>query len=75
MARASAAATEAACPEVAGLMYHEVTDDPKTSGFQRPGALPYTLTKDAFARHLDAIAGGQLAMASRCRANASLVRV
>jgi len=58
MGRAAAAATEAACPEVAGLMYHEVTDDPKTSGFQRPGALPYTLTKDAFARHLDAIAGG-----------------
>ena len=32
-------------PEVAGLMYHEVTDDPTTSGFQRPGALPYTLTR------------------------------
>jgi peptidoglycan/xylan/chitin deacetylase (PgdA/CDA1 family) len=47
-------------PEVAGLMYHEVTDDPKTSGFQRPGALPYTLTKAAFAGHLDAIADGQL---------------
>lgn len=47
-------------PEVAGLMYHEVTDDPRTSGFQRPGALPYTLSKAAFARHLDAIAGGAL---------------
>lgn len=47
-------------PEVAGLMYHEVTDDPKTSGFQRPGALPYTLSKAAFAKHLDAIACGQL---------------
>lgn len=41
-------------------MYHEVTDDPKTSGFQRPGALPYTLTTAAFAKHLDAIAAGQL---------------
>ena len=46
--------------EIAGLMYHEVTDDPTTSGFQRPGALPYTLTKAAFDRHLTAIAGGAL---------------
>ena len=45
-------------PEVAGLMYHEVTDDPTTSGFQRPGALPYTLTRAAFDSHLNAIAGG-----------------
>ena len=47
-------------PEIAGLMYHEVTDDPRTSGFQRPGALPYTLTRAAFGEHLAAIAGGQL---------------
>jgi peptidoglycan/xylan/chitin deacetylase (PgdA/CDA1 family) len=47
-------------PEIAGLMYHEVTDDPTTSGFQRPGALPYTLTRAAFAEHLNAIAGGVL---------------
>jgi peptidoglycan/xylan/chitin deacetylase (PgdA/CDA1 family) len=47
-------------PEIAGLMYHEVTDDPRSSGFQRPGALPYTLSRVAFSRHLDAIAGGQL---------------
>ena len=46
--------------EIAGLMYHEVTDDPTTSGFQRPGALPYTLTRAAFERHLNAIAGGAL---------------
>jgi peptidoglycan/xylan/chitin deacetylase (PgdA/CDA1 family) len=46
--------------EIAGLMYHEVTDDPKTSGFQRPGALPYTLTRNAFTTHLNAIAGGAL---------------
>jgi peptidoglycan/xylan/chitin deacetylase (PgdA/CDA1 family) len=45
-------------PEVAGLMYHEVTDDPKTSGFQRAAALPYTYSCGAFARHLDAIASG-----------------
>lgn len=47
-------------PEIAGLMYHEVTDDPKSSGFQRAAALPYTLTRAAFGRHLDAIAGGAL---------------
>jgi peptidoglycan/xylan/chitin deacetylase (PgdA/CDA1 family) len=46
--------------EIAGLMYHEVTDDPRTSGFQRPGALPYTLTRAAFDQHLNAIAGGAL---------------
>lgn len=44
--------------EIAGLMYHEVTDDPTTSGFQRPGALPYTFTRAAFKRHMDAIASG-----------------
>jgi peptidoglycan/xylan/chitin deacetylase (PgdA/CDA1 family) len=56
----SRAAALNAYPEIAGLMYHEVTDDPTTSGFQRPGALPYTLTRAAFARHLDAIAAGPL---------------
>ena len=47
-------------PEIAGLMYHEVTDDPRSSGFQRPGATPYTLTRTAFGRHLDAIAGSPM---------------
>src|ERR1041384_4652140 len=46
--------------EVAGLMYHEVTDDPRTSGFQRPGALPYTFSPRVFKKHLDAIAQGEL---------------
>ncbi|HTI05304.1 MAG TPA: polysaccharide deacetylase family protein [Gemmatimonadales bacterium] len=46
--------------EVAGLMYHEVTDDPTTSGFQRPGALPYTFSPRVFNKHLDAIAKGGL---------------
>lgn len=46
--------------EVAGLMYHEVTDDPTTSGFQRPGALPYTFRPAVFQKHLDAIAKGEL---------------
>src|SRR3954471_24230820 len=38
--------------ELACLMYHEVTDDPTSSGFQRPAARNYTLTRAAFAGHL-----------------------
>jgi len=44
--------------EVATFGYHEVTDDPDSSGFLRPGAVPYKLTRRAFAAHLDAISGG-----------------
>ncbi len=44
--------------EVASFGYHEVTDDPTSSGFQRPGALPYKLTERMFARHVAAIAAG-----------------
>lgn len=47
-----------ASPRIASLMYHEVTDDPKSSGFQRRAALPYTYGVAAFARHLDAVATG-----------------
>jgi len=46
----------AAPPDVAGFMYHEVTDEPWTSGFQRPAARPYQLTRGAFGLHLDGIA-------------------
>ncbi len=42
--------------EAAGFCFHEVTDDPCSSGFQRPGAVPFRLTRRAFAEHLDAIA-------------------
>jgi peptidoglycan/xylan/chitin deacetylase (PgdA/CDA1 family) len=42
----------------ASFGYHEVTDDPASAGFQRPGALPYKHTRDAFKRDLDAIAAG-----------------
>ena len=38
-------------------MFHEVTDDPGLSGFQRPGALAYKHTQRAFTQCLDAIAG------------------
>jgi peptidoglycan/xylan/chitin deacetylase (PgdA/CDA1 family) len=45
-----------ATPEFATLMYQDVTDDPAASGFRRPGALPFKLTRAAFGAHLDAIA-------------------
>ena len=41
---------------VASFMFHEVTDDPASSGFQWPGAMAYKHTHQAFARCLDAIA-------------------
>ena len=41
---------------VASLMYHEVTDDPTSSGFQRPGAVAYKHSIAAFTDHLDRIA-------------------
>lgn len=43
---------------IASFGYHEVTDDPRTAGFQRPGALPYKHTHEAFGRDLAAIAAG-----------------
>lgn len=46
--------------EYIGLMYHEVTDDPASSGPQRPGARPYVLTPRRFAEHLEAIADSGL---------------
>ena len=39
-------------PRIAAFGYHEITDDPQTTGFQRPGAIPYTLSRSAWARHL-----------------------
>ena len=44
--------------QIASFSYHEVTDDPTMSGFQRPAALPFKHTRRAFARHLACIAGG-----------------
>ena len=38
--------------ELACLMYHEVTDEPDSTGFQRPAARHYTLTRQAFADHV-----------------------
>lgn len=39
-------------PEIASLMYHEVTDDAHSTGFQRPGAMAYKHSTAAFAEHL-----------------------
>jgi len=43
---------------VAAFGYHDVTDFPHHSGFQRDGALPYKLTPALFTEHLDQIAAG-----------------
>ncbi len=48
-------------PRLASFGYHEVTDDPRASGFQRPGALPYKHTTRAFAQHLARIAAAGVA--------------
>jgi peptidoglycan/xylan/chitin deacetylase (PgdA/CDA1 family) len=42
--------------EIASFGYHDVTDDPRQSGFQRNGALPYKLGSQLFKEHLDRIA-------------------
>ena len=42
--------------ELASFDYHEVTDDPTGTGFQRPAARAFTLTPAAFRGHLDRIA-------------------
>jgi peptidoglycan/xylan/chitin deacetylase (PgdA/CDA1 family) len=41
---------------IAAFLYHDVTDDPSESGFQRRSALRYKQTRNAFASHLDGIA-------------------
>lgn len=46
---------------IAALGFHEVTDRPRETGFQRPGAAPFTLSPDAFRRCLDLIGAGPLA--------------
>lgn len=46
---------------IATLMYHEVTDDPSTSGLQRVSALPFKHTRAAFAEHLQQIAAAPVA--------------
>src|SRR2546429_1916543 len=40
----------------AAFAYHDVTDDPRESGFQWRGAAPYTIGRVAFRSHLEAMA-------------------
>jgi peptidoglycan/xylan/chitin deacetylase (PgdA/CDA1 family) len=44
---------------IASFGYHDVTDDPSQSGFQRSGALPFKLGARLFHDHLDCIAQTQ----------------
>lgn len=48
-------------PTLASFGYHDVTDDPTSSGFQRPAALPFKLTPALFTAHLDGIASAHCA--------------
>lgn len=45
--------------EIASLGYHDVTDDPSQSGFQRDGALPFKLGTRLFCDQLDRIEQGR----------------
>jgi peptidoglycan/xylan/chitin deacetylase (PgdA/CDA1 family) len=47
-----------ATPEIAAFGYHEVTDEPTTSGFQRSGALAYKIGRQVFAEHLEQLGTG-----------------
>ena len=47
-------------PKIATLAFHEVTDEPTTTGFQRPGAVPFTLSRASFEQHLEQIAQSPL---------------
>lgn len=40
---------------IASFGYHDVTNDPRASGFQRDGALPFKLGSQLFKEHLDRI--------------------
>jgi len=48
-------------PNVAGFMYHDVTEDPDSSGFLRAGARSYKLSRRAFGLHLEGIAEAPVA--------------
>jgi peptidoglycan/xylan/chitin deacetylase (PgdA/CDA1 family) len=53
--------TASAAVELASFGYHDVTDEPSNSGFQRPSALAYKLGQRAFEAHLDAFEASGLA--------------
>lgn len=56
VASAAAPLQRTGWPELAAFGYHDVTDDPESSGFRRPAATAYKLTRPAFAAHLAALA-------------------
>ncbi len=58
-------------PRIAAFLYHDVTDDPTESGFQRRTALRYKQTREAFANHLDGIAFSGLTPKTVSRLNFS----
>ena len=45
---------------IASFLYHDVTDDPAESGFQRPSALPYKHNIGEFSQNLDQIESSPL---------------
>jgi peptidoglycan/xylan/chitin deacetylase (PgdA/CDA1 family) len=47
-------------PLIASFLYHEVADDPRESGFQRPAARKYRHTTTQFEQNLIALASGQV---------------
>jgi peptidoglycan/xylan/chitin deacetylase (PgdA/CDA1 family) len=50
--------SKASGTQIAGFGYHDVTDIPTESGFQRDGALPFKLDRERFKAHLDRIGNG-----------------
>jgi peptidoglycan/xylan/chitin deacetylase (PgdA/CDA1 family) len=50
-------------PRIAAFAYHDVTDHPSTTGFQRPAAFPYKLPVETFRQHLAVMAAGPCAPA------------
>jgi hypothetical protein len=56
VARVNGGEGRALGPRLATLGYHEITDNSLVTGFQRPGALPFTLTPAAFRLQMDEIA-------------------
>jgi peptidoglycan/xylan/chitin deacetylase (PgdA/CDA1 family) len=47
--------------KIATFLYHDVSDDPSESGFQRRSAMPYKQTRKVFASHLGRIAQNGIA--------------
>ncbi len=55
----------------AAFAYHDVTDDPRDSGFQWRGAAPYTIGRVAFRSHLEAMATAAMPRSSTPPASAT----